>query len=120
MRYHITFPMDDMVYTLWYDKVEDFKRVIKPVPYNPDYDEVFCVHCKKKFNKASALGYKIEDAAYGYFPEKEVICYRCLVVRETDYIRDIASDKLPLFINHIWITKAGEDLYKKCLEGVQV
>jgi len=47
--------------------------------------------------------------------EESHICIDCVTKYEQQYILTLPQDKLPLFINHEWITEEGTQAYKEAL-----
>ena len=82
-------------------------------PYDDEYK--VCEMCSKAGNTMYKIN--ITGAAAYHYMNYGVRCMRCLVKAEKKYIRALEFVKLPLFVNHVWVTPEGEQFYRECLSA---
>ena len=81
----------------------------------PRFGSIFCKDCGKVYHKNIELKAQTYNI---YLSDINYVCYSCVIKREKNFILIQPLARLPLYINHMWVTEKGEEFYKDRLQGV--
>ena len=73
-----------------------------------------CDICGQLYRTVLKVNFKSKDHPYMF---DKFHCLGCLSKAEQKVAKRIPFDRLPLFINHVWVTWVGEYTYKMRLKG---
>lgn len=77
-----------------------------------------CEDCEKRFFSVHSLSSIYLE--HPYMGDGLLLCYACIMDREKGFIEGEPLARLPLYINHKWVTFDGFQIYKSRLREAVV